>query len=195
VRNWRFDAGNRPTYNATDVNETGTTVGFVTYLINGSPLQHPYVFKDGKVRILRQKFNKHSRAFAINNRGVVGGFVSDIAWRARPAVWKGKRLIELKLPHRDYKSVKSTRPIGSVIGVNDRNEYLVRAGTFSKNPRQTGGFFVYRGNSICVPYEGLLKKFGKDDLAYPAGINNKGQVLMLAQMGRKVRTFLLSPKG
>jgi hypothetical protein len=54
---------------------------------------------------------------------------------------------------------------------------------------------VYRGNSICVPYEGLLSKFGRNDLAYPAGINNKGQVLMLAQMGRKVRTFLLTPKG
>jgi hypothetical protein len=78
---------------------------------------------------------------------------------------------------------------------NPLNEYLVRAGTFSKNPRKTGGFFVYRGNSICVPYEGLLKKFGKNDLAYPAGINNKGQVLMLAQMGRKVRTFLLTPDG
>ena len=75
------------------------------------------------------------------------------------------------------------------------NEYLVRAGTFSKNPRVTGGFFVYRGNSICVPYEGLLSKFGKNDLAYPAGINNKGQVLMLAQMGKRVRTFLLTPKG
>jgi hypothetical protein len=79
--------------------------------------------------------------------------------------------------------------------MNDRNEYLVRAGTFSKNPRKTGGFFVYRGNSICVPYEGLLSKFGKNDLAYPAGINNKGQVLMLAQMGKRVRTFLLTPKG
>jgi hypothetical protein len=46
-----------------------------------------------------------------------------------------------------------------------------------------------------MPYESLLKDMGRKDKVFPAGINNKGQVLMLAQMVKRVRTFLLTPKG
>lgn len=78
--------------------------------------------------------------------------------------------------------------------MNDRNEYVVVGGEFSKNPRKTGGFFVYRGNSICVPYDSLLKKMGRKDKAFPAGINYKGQILMIAHMKKRFRTFLLTPR-
>jgi hypothetical protein len=79
--------------------------------------------------------------------------------------------------------------------VNDRDEYLVLGGEFSKNPRKTGGFFVYRGKSICVPYESLLKKMGRKDKIFPAGMNNRGQILMLSATKNRVRTFLLTPEG
>ena len=195
VRNWEFSTSKRPYFHPYDVNESGATVGRVSYIYKGSPVNRPYIFKNGKVTILPQPFLKHSKAYAINNHGVVGGYVADIAWRAMPAIWKGKKLTQLKVPYTDYKSFKSTRPIAAVVAVNDRNEYVVVGGEFSKNPRRTGGFFVYRGKSICVPYESLLKKMGRKDKIFPAWMNNKGQILMIAHMKNRVRTFLLTPKG
>jgi len=46
-----------------------------------------------------------------------------------------------------------------------------------------------------VPYEALLKKMGRKDKAFSAGINDKGHIFILSDIKNRVRTFLLTPVG